>query len=170
LAKRFLNAPVGTNTFMSLDGTDCRIMEPSEFDEKWFSHKFNGPGLRYEIGVSIHTGDIVWAHGGYPCGEWSDLRLFRDALIEAIAPGERIVADRGYNDLNFFDFPNGNADIRKKIILARHETVNKRLKQFCCLKERFRHPLHLHPRFFHACVNITQLMIENGDPLYEIEL
>jgi len=30
---------------VSVDGTDFRIQEPIPFDAKWFSHKFNGPGL-----------------------------------------------------------------------------------------------------------------------------
>jgi hypothetical protein len=58
--------------------------------------------------------------------------------------------------------------LQKKKILARHETVNKRIKQFCCLNFRFRHYLHLHPRFFHAVVNLTQLMNLNGEPLYSV--
>jgi hypothetical protein len=49
--------------------------------------------------------------------------------------------------------------------MTRHETVNRRLKQFYCINLRFRHSLHLHPRFFHAVVNLTQLMIEIGEPL-----
>lgn len=144
-------------------------MEPSEFDPKWWSHKFNGPGLRYEIGICIRTGDIVWAHGGVPCGEWPDLRLARNAIVEALQPGEKVIADRGYNDQRYFDLPNGHADQQKKQILARHETVNRRIKQFCCMNYRFRHALYLHPRFFHAVVNLTQLMIENGEPLYPVD-
>lgn len=31
-------------------------MEPSPFDPKWFSHKFVGPGLRYEVGVFYQVG------------------------------------------------------------------------------------------------------------------
>ena len=54
LGKRFNLAPRGTNTFISLDGTDFRIPEPTVFDPKWFSHKFNGPGLRYEIALHSH--------------------------------------------------------------------------------------------------------------------
>jgi hypothetical protein len=46
-------------------GTDFRILEPTEFDQKWFSHKFRGSGVRYEIGLCIATGNIVWAHGEY---------------------------------------------------------------------------------------------------------
>ena len=48
--KRLLSLPVD-NCWISLDGTDFRIQEPTPFDPKWFSHKFKGPGLRYEIGV-----------------------------------------------------------------------------------------------------------------------
>ena len=144
-------------------------MQPSAFDPKWLSHKFNGPGLCSEVGICIRTGDIVWAHGGLPCGEWPDLRLARNAIIAALQPGGKIIADRGYNDPIFFYVPNGNADVQKKKILARHETVNKRMKQFCCMNVRFRHSLHLHLCFFHAAVNLTQLMIENGEPLYSID-
>ena len=53
-------------------------MEPSPFSPKWFSHKFRGPGIRYELALCIRTGDIVWAYGGFPCGEWPDLKLARD--------------------------------------------------------------------------------------------
>lgn len=58
----------------------------------------------------------------------------------------------------------------KKRILARHETLNSRIKRFACMRERFRHPLYLHPRLFHAVVNLTQLMIENSEPLFPIDV
>lgn len=119
-------------------------MEPTQFDPKWFSHKFNGPGLRYEIGICIRTGDVVWAHGGVPCGEWPDLRLARNAIIEAIQPTEFIIADRGYNDAQYFDFvPN----LQKKRILARHETVNRRIKQFSCMSHSSPFPRFASPFF-----------------------
>ena len=142
-------------------------MEPSTFDRKWYSHKFHGPGLRYEIGICILTGHIVWVHGGLPCGEWSDLRLARDAFIHRLQPHEKALADKGYKDQHYFENPGG--DQRKKRILARHETVNGRIKQFCCMKDRFRHALFLHPCFFHSVVNLTQLMIANGEPMYAID-
>ena len=139
------------------------------FDPKWWSHKFNGPGLRYEIGICIRTGDVVWAHGGLPCGEWPDLRLARNAFIEALQPGEKAIADRGYRDHLFFDFSDNIDNRKRKEILARHETLNGRLKQFACLRERFRHEPYLHPLYFHAVVNIVQLTIEHGEPLYSVD-
>ena len=96
-------------------------MEPSEFDPKWWSHKFNGPGLRYEIAICIRTGDIVWAHGGVPCGEWPDLRLARNAFIDRLLPGEKAIADGGYRDHHYFDFTNG-AQQRKKDLREKKKT------------------------------------------------
>jgi len=48
------NLIAGSN--FSVDGTDCQIQEPLLFNAKWYSHKFKGPGLRYEVGVCISTG------------------------------------------------------------------------------------------------------------------
>ncbi|KAI9551117.1 hypothetical protein GHT06_004046 [Daphnia sinensis] len=149
---RLENAPE-TTTFVSLDGTDFRILEPTECDPKWFSLKFSGPGVRYEIGLYIATGNIVWAHA-------------RDAFIDHLDIDEKALADNGYRDNNYFVNPNG--DPLKKI-LATHETANKRVKQFYCMKDVFRHILTLHPSFFRACVNLTQIMIVNGEPLYDVE-
>ena len=143
-------------------------MEPTEFDPKWWSHKFNGPGLRYEVALCIRTGDIVWVNGGLPCGEWPDLRLARNAFIDCLQPGEKALADAGYRNQQYFELANNNP--QKQRILARHENVNARIKLFCCMKDRFRHALYLHPRFFNAVVNLTQLMIENGEPLNTLDL
>ena len=109
MENRFLRAPNGTNSFVSIDRTDFLICEPSPFSAKWYFHKFHGPGLRYELGMCIRTGDIVWAYGGLPCGEW----LARDAFVLGLRPGEKAIVDQGYRDPNYFDFPNGENDQKK---------------------------------------------------------
>lgn len=76
-----------------VDGTDVRIYEPIPFSAKRYSHKFHTPGLRYEIGVGIETGHIVWAHGPFPCGKYSDAGIFLHSLKKQISPGECVVAD-----------------------------------------------------------------------------
>ena len=81
-----------------MDATDCAIQEPSPFDRKWFSHKLNGPGLKYEIGLSIKNGEIVWINGGMPCGEYSDLKLARDEYTLSVQLGEKTIADDTYKD------------------------------------------------------------------------
>lgn len=152
-----------------MDGVDFEIFEPTPFDKKWFSFKHNGPGLRYEIGVAIKNGHIVWAHGGVPPGEYNDLKLASELFVHMMDKGEKCVADKGYNNKKFFIteryascFPN------MKKILARHETINRRLKSWNVLSQRFRHSLHLHPKCFHAIVNLTQIAIENGEFIYDI--
>jgi predicted hydrolase (HD superfamily) len=51
---------------------------------------------------------------------------------------------------------------------ARHETVNRRFKQLDCLK-CFRHDKQLHVHCLNAVAVITQLAIENGEPLYHVK-
>eukprot|EP01038_Epipyxis_sp_PR26KG_P018383 gene18383-25900_t len=66
---------------VSPDGIHCcPIQEPSPFSAKWYSHKFHGPGITYEVGLNIRRGAIVWAYGGYPCGEYPDLKLASKAV------------------------------------------------------------------------------------------
>ena len=53
-------------------------------------------------------------------------------------------------------------------VRTRHETVNKRFKQFGVLGQRFRHRLRKHGISFTAVANLAQLMIQNGHPHFSI--
>lgn len=88
-----------------MDGTDCPIQEPSPFSRDWWSFKLNGPGLRYEIGLCIRTGKIVWVFGGVACGTNPDLKLARIKYTEAVILGELTIADKGYRDDDYFITP-----------------------------------------------------------------
>jgi hypothetical protein len=74
-----------------LDGTDFPIREPSPFSSQWFSHKLNGPGLRYEIGVSIQKGWIVWAYGPFPAGSYPDLKIAQSRIVQFLGQRERLL-------------------------------------------------------------------------------
>ena len=54
-------------------------------------------------------------------------------------------------------------------VRERHETLNRRLKNWGILGQVFRHNVLLHGMGFHACAVLTQLTIENGEPLFEVE-
>lgn len=111
---------------------------------------------------------MVWTHGGYPCGMYLDLTIAREAYTLSVDQGEKTIADKGYVDPQFFIQKNvDNADIHGRI-MARHETINKRIKQFKILKYQYRNALNKHPIVFHAVANLTQLMIENGHPLFSV--
>jgi hypothetical protein len=158
---------------ITVDGTDFWIEEPMPFDRKWFSHKINGPAVRYEVGVCIKTGWIVWINGPFPAGRWPDVNIARLGLIHFLDAGEYYAADGGYADGHrFASTPNGLNDYEqrtKALARARHETVNRRFKIFGCLCQRYRHGLAFHGTIFRAVAGIVQLTIQFGHPLFDIE-
>lgn len=70
----FNQTPVGACVLI-VNGTDCRIFEPTPFNRRWYSHKFHGPGLSYELWIMLRTGKSAWVHGPFACGEWPDLKF-----------------------------------------------------------------------------------------------
>ena len=81
---------------MTIDGADFQIQEPSPFNPIWFSHKFNAAALRYEVGVCIQTGWIVWTAGPFPAGDFPDLEIFRLYLKDLLGTNERVETYEGY--------------------------------------------------------------------------
>lgn len=157
---------------LSVDGTD---FQRSQTNRDWYSHKFKRSGLRYEVALSILGGDICWICGPWKPGVYNDVMIFREALATWLEPGERVEADDGYV---------GEAPLRVKCpksmtepaekeamakrVRSRHETVNKRFKQWGILRQVFRNDLIHHRDVFAAICVITQLAIENGEPLFEV--
>jgi hypothetical protein len=62
----------GNKALVMLDGTDIPV--DMKFAKEFMSHKFKGIGLKYEVGVCIATGHIVWVHGPSQAGK-SDITL-----------------------------------------------------------------------------------------------
>jgi hypothetical protein len=83
---------------LSVDGVDCSINEPRKIPSaKWYAHKFNGPGLSYELGISIYDNYLVWIRGPERAG---DLEAFRapNGLKSKIPAGKKVIADSAYKD------------------------------------------------------------------------
>ena len=164
----------GSRCKISVDGTDFRILEPRPFNKRWYTKKFHGPGLRYEVGICIQTGWIVWINGPFPCGEWPDVKIALEELVYMFEGDERAVADRGYKGYPmYFDTPwrfldNWWQKCRKAVVRARHETINRRLKQWDVLRQPFRHHLSLHEICFKAVANIEQFHLEQ-EPTWQVE-
>ena len=155
----------------SVDGTDKRIEEPTQFDRHWYSHKFKSAGVRYEVAISIDHGRIVWVNGPFRSGQYPDIKIFRSKLKLALDNNEHIVADNGYKDERCIlanDIPAQWRSVHSKI-RARHECINRPFKQFACLTTTFRHNITKHGHVFHAVANLTHLQMEVADELFQVD-
>ena len=160
------------DTHVSVDCTDCKILQKGR---SFASFKFaKKSGLRYEVGVAIMSGQIVWINGGFPCGLYNDLTIFRASLATMLDPQERVEADDGYAAESPYRakvpsamFNTEGARVYQKRVQGRHETVNTRLKAFKILSDVYRHDVVQHGYVFRAVAVIVQLSIKNGDPLFE---
>ena len=164
---------IGNDALVTVDGTDMKVQK--KFDKRFFSHKFQSGGLRYEVGVCIITGHIVWLNGPFRCGI-NDITIVRQCIVGNLAKNEMVEADKGYvgeDDYIRTPFPKHCRTEKEKKMkgnaLGRHETMNERLKNFNVLADTFRHPLVRHSSIFWAVAVITQLNIENGQPLFDVE-
>ena len=163
-----VDRPFFRNVWCSVDGTDCAIQEPHPFDSKWYSHKLNGPGVRYEIGLS-GAGQIIWVNGPFKCGQMNDLSIFK-SRIQHVLGEERVIADSIYRSEKCVipsDVYMHEHDLHSRI-RARHETVNSRLKNFEILRCAFRHDVNKHSICFHAAAQLVATMTKISDPLFQI--
>jgi hypothetical protein len=160
------------NCTMTVDGTDFRIPQKGVTTKgnAFASHKYAGKSaLRYELGVDILAGNLVWIQGPYPAVN-TDIIIFNKVLRNFLEPGERVEANEGYrghphkikcpgNDTN----PAENRGMQGRV-RARHETLNGRLKNWGNLSQFFCHHIMMHGDVFRVCVVVTQLT-----PLFEVE-
>ena len=141
--------------------------------QMYYSHKFLKSGYRYEVGLCIRTGDIVWINGPFECGKWPDISIFRDSLLSHLDPYERVEADDGYigeaprHIKCPKSFTNPELTVRMQArVRSRQETINRRFKQWGILKQEYRHDLTKHGDVFRAIVVITQLTQNLGDRVF----
>ena len=165
----------GNDCLLTIDCTDCEVQNQN--DPAFSSFKFHKrSALRYELGVCIQTGDLCWISGGWPAGRYADVTIFRNGLINNLDPYERVEADDGY----IAEAPERvrcprciTTPLERKRMMAivrmRHETINRRVKQWRCLKSVFRHELDLHTDCFTAVCVLTQIAISNGEPLFQVD-
>ena len=159
---------------MSVDGTDFMIDEESPFDPRWFSIKFKNAGVRYEIGICIQTGDIVWVNGPFPCGTYPDHVIVNlpGGLEQSLLPGERYLCDGVYRYRPRSVTPTGThtpLDRMKAEARARHETVNGRFKRFGVLRQRFRHDRLKHRPCALSVFTIIQVEMEEESPIFQVQ-
>lgn len=157
----------------STDGADFRVSSKPH-PRQWYSFKFKQCALRYEITLSIQSGDIVWASSAFKAST-HDITIFRigglkDKLIQA---GEKTVCDLGYRgEPDVVTLSNSGSQMfqeQMSSVRARHETVNRRMKVFQVLNENFRQGIEFHNTCFDAVLVLTQLNMQNGEPLFSVK-
>ena len=164
---------IGNKALVTLDGTDMPV--EMKFSEKFMSHKFKGNRLKYEVGVCIATGHVVWVHGPTRAGQ-NNITLARQAFVSFLNDDEMAVVDSGYRGEfhsiktpNKVHFCSGLEFYNAAVAQARHETVNSRFKNNQVLVKHFRHSLAFHSACFRAVAVVSQLIIENGEPLIDVQ-
>ena len=132
--------------------------------------------------LSIHSCDIVAINGPFRPGDWNDIAIFRERTMGMLLEGERVEADDGYRgEPGSIDLPGerlGRERVnllgqwqqrrRKGWVRARHETINRRFKQFQCLNRVYRHGVGTHALCFRACVVLTQIGIDYGEHVWDL--
>jgi hypothetical protein len=112
------------NCMMTVDGTDLRI-PPKGIATKgnaFASHKYTRKSaLCYELGVNILAGNLVWIQGPYPAGKYTDITIFNKVLRHFLSRPTRAILSG--NDM----IPAENRGMQGRV-RARHETLNRRLK------------------------------------------
>ncbi len=120
-------------------------------------------------------GNLVWIQGPYPAGKWLDIKIFNAVLANFLERYERVEANDGYRGHpNKVKCPLNDIAPAEKLAMqervrARHETINGHLKNWGILSQVFRHDIRCHGEVFQACAVLTQLTIEQGEPLFSIE-
>jgi len=175
--KRNRNVPDDVWCRVSVDGTDFQIGEPVPFDKRWKSPKAKGGAVKYEVAISIYSGDIVWIYGPHR-GSKHDYAIFKEKLKALLDAEEAVETDAGYgyhgvshddNIRSRDDFQSDEERREKSDLRARHETCNRRFKQWGILKQQFRNDKMKHVLVFYAIAVMTQMSIDNGNVLFGCE-
>lgn len=167
------NAPSNVWCRVTIDGTDFQIGEPTPFNKRWKSPKAKGAAIKYEVAISIFSGDIVWIYGPH-VGSKNDLTIFRERLKNMLEPEEMAECDAGYKGdaeyLRSRDIYTSKKEKKEKSELrARHETVNRRFKQWGILKQQFRNGKEKHQSVFYSIAVMTQMDIDSGNVLFNCQ-
>lgn len=171
-----------------MDGTDLRIYcppplftlsywetamlaEDGTFDclKKWFSHKFRGYGIKYELGINMVTGEIVWMNGPFR-GATPDISICRSGLLKVLPVVERVLADKGYiGELQIVTPEKNRIDHPEDADLNRHrqlvERVIGRIKFFRICEAKYRGDLNKHQTLMNVICRLCNLMMLEEEPM-----
>ena len=105
----------------------------------------------------------------------SEAEYYSVSVRHEFSPALRVEADNGYvgaadkvkcpdNPCN----PVANEGMQSRV-RSRHEMINARFKTWSILKNTYRHNIRRHGEVFRAIAIVTQLGIDNGEPLFQVD-
>ena len=176
--------------FLPVDTIHIRCQEfrcdPSSI---WYSHKFHGPGVSFEVVMDPNLGKIRWINGPEPAsthditflrgGTKGNMNTWkRSSLYFHVPNNMKLVGDSAY--AGQLDKVTTTMDAHKpttKLLFARMRSMMEscftRLRSYRILREAFRHgkstadKLHKIKIAFEAVAVLVQYDCENGHPLFE---
>ena len=163
---------------LSVDGVHCWIEEPEHptwsRDTTFFSHKYNKAGIGYELGLHLWESRLIWMNGPHKAGK-PDVWIFeKKGLHKKLGEiGKKAIGDLGYRGhQQHVSVPNPydreQVKMFKSRACMRHETFNGMIKEFDCLKGRFRHSTEKFAICFEAVCVLSQYKLELERPLFDI--
>ena len=183
--------------FLPVDTVHIRSQEfRCDPSSKWYSHKFNGPGVAFEVVNDPIDGHFRWINGPKESSQhdltilrggtkgkkkkWDKSSLYFQMTALQEEYNLKLVGDSAYEGQA--DVVTTTKDAHKpatKKLFARmksmQETCFKRLKDFKVLRESFRHgkkgtadKLEAIQRSFEATAVLLQYDFEDGHPLFEV--
>jgi hypothetical protein len=124
------------------------------------SHKYAGKSaLRYELGIDILVGNLVWIQGQYSAGKYTDIKFStRFCVISSSrVSGSRPTRATAATPTKANPAENRTMQAR---VRARHKTLNGWLKNWGILSQVFRHHITMHGDVYRACVVVSRLTVE----------
>lgn len=188
-----MSDPHGPKFPLTVDGKDQQRWEVKHSklnkDRRYYSHKFDGCALKWEIGVAVHIPQIVHLAGPFRGGKHDssiykgeedecdkELRLKLgvlekyESLESKIPDGKFGIADGCYEGGKKLALPcNGDSKELKKFksrARCRHESVNGRMCKFNAIGHCFRHSIQKQKITFEAVAVLVQYHLDDGSPLF----
>ena len=161
----------------TVDGVHFRVQEtPHDTlyrDNKMYSFKFKSAGVDYQLCIAIRSEDFLVHCYGPVKASTHDLTVWHESGVEARVPfGKFGLGDSAYGSIECIAYKNPMDDPAvkqfKSRALARHESYNKRLKNFGILDSTFRHDLTKHGMVVDAVIVILQYSMKTDAPLFDV--
>ncbi len=126
--------------------------------------------------MDILAGNIVWVNGPYAAGKYTDINFFCRGLAHWLDEHKRVEADNGYigEEPQKVKCPGCALNPTKNQVMqnrvrSRHKSLNGGLKYWAILTSLYRHDLMEHGNVFRAIAVITQISINIGEKLFEVD-